>query len=948
MICPACGRESDGSSDFCVCGEYLDWRAQQATLVRERQAGDPGASSAATSAEHESPPEAPHQPPSEGDSLDTRLRGGPAAPVLLAVRRLQDDRDAIPLPVEVSVPAGGRSMLVATVRNQSGIVDNFDLSLEGVPDAWWTITPKTVYLVPFGRGAGYEQEVEIALHPPRSPQALAQPWPLLVVATSRAHQVAVATAHATLVIEPYWEVDAAVAPAQAAGRLGARYQALVRNRANAPVEVALSLSDDEQVMRFERGERIVTGAAVRGALLPGAGRFAKRMRLGQTLRTAMPHEHLDPTGGGGGGGLGAKLLAPEKSAARQAIRKRERDARRHAGERAQGAMAAPESDPELTGAGQRFTLQAGETQALRFIARPDKQVLFRGQLRRFTLAASATGEELAPVQRQAVLRQRPWLPWWLLLLVPLIVLGIVLYLLLRPTDVTVPRVVGDSSAFAAEQQLQARGLTLAPSPQTRVDTHVKPGAVIGQTPPAGRRVRKGSAISILVATGTGKVKVPGVAGDTIARADSILTEDGFSLGAVSPKPEPQGIIASQLPAAGTVAARGTPVQLFLKTPAKPKAHHAGAKAGASAAAAAGGAKKSAGGGGGLTVPKGTGQRLSAYEKLLGKDGLRARPALQIDAAKRETVIATTPASGAKVKPGTTVGVIASAGAPDLAYDGGTTLRAVNGLSGAAIARFAPASAGGTEPAFSPNGTRLAFVLGGSILEVPVSGSATSAPRTLAASTAAYSYSQPQFAPEPGGTLIAFVRAGGGIGGALCFARTSGGRPGCVSAAGWSLGPLTWAPDGAEVLIAARSTSDPATFGLLRFTTSQPFSASASSWSTSDALVTPHSSGRGVIAGAISPNGKQLAVLSNLKGPVYRLLLAEAADLKLKKAKPLPMFGCRLAWRSDGAELAVAQGDQSCSTALGPIFGVNPAKPRALTMLVLEGENPAFQPLSLTP
>ena len=41
-------------------------------------------------------------------------------------------------------------------------------SLRGLPESWWTIAPAVAYLVPFGSGGTYEQEIEIHLHPPRS------------------------------------------------------------------------------------------------------------------------------------------------------------------------------------------------------------------------------------------------------------------------------------------------------------------------------------------------------------------------------------------------------------------------------------------------------------------------------------------------------------------------------------------------------------------------------------------------------------------------------------------------------------------------------------------------------------------------------------------------------------------------------------------------------------
>ena len=69
-----------------------------------------------------------------------------------------------------------------------GIVDNYELTSRACPTTWWSMLPDTVYLVPYGSGGTYEQEVEIHLHPPRSAEAEARVWELEVVADSKAQE----------------------------------------------------------------------------------------------------------------------------------------------------------------------------------------------------------------------------------------------------------------------------------------------------------------------------------------------------------------------------------------------------------------------------------------------------------------------------------------------------------------------------------------------------------------------------------------------------------------------------------------------------------------------------------------------------------------------------------------------------------------------------------------
>ena len=133
------------------------------------------------------------------------------------VLRLPDGEYAKGETLHQAVEPGQRDRVLALIRNQSGIVDNYDLRVEGLPQDWWSIYPGTVYLVPFGSGGTYEQEVEIHLHPPRGPEAEARVWDLQIVADSKAHLTVAATAPLALHIAPYIETVDLAAPATQEG-----------------------------------------------------------------------------------------------------------------------------------------------------------------------------------------------------------------------------------------------------------------------------------------------------------------------------------------------------------------------------------------------------------------------------------------------------------------------------------------------------------------------------------------------------------------------------------------------------------------------------------------------------------------------------------------------------------------------------------------------------------
>ena len=101
-----------------------------------------------------------------------RQDGAPPGAATLLLRMPEDD-GAASGPITTSVKPGQRVTVLGLIRNESGIVDNCDLSVTGLRDGWWTVTPATAYLVPYGTSGNYEQEIQIHLHPPRSPEARA-------------------------------------------------------------------------------------------------------------------------------------------------------------------------------------------------------------------------------------------------------------------------------------------------------------------------------------------------------------------------------------------------------------------------------------------------------------------------------------------------------------------------------------------------------------------------------------------------------------------------------------------------------------------------------------------------------------------------------------------------------------------------------------------------------
>ena len=167
---------------------------------------------------------------------------------------------------------------------------------------------------------------------------------------------------------------------------------------------------------------------------------------------------------------------------------------------------------------------------------------------------------------------------------------------------------------------------------------------------------------------------------------------------------------------------------------------------------------------------------------------------------------------------------------------------------------------------------------------------------------------PSFAPTSKASILAFVSGTGGK--QLCFATLGPNtlNPDCTSHPGWSLGrQVAWSTDGAsdtrvrrpERQERQRVRTDRVRQQRRRSRPTRPTGGTATSSRTST------SPGQGVIAGAFSPNGKQVAVVSNIGTFAFHVVLAPRTDFTLSPpAKVTSIGACQVDWRSDGQALAV--------------------------------------------
>jgi beta-lactam-binding protein with PASTA domain len=92
--------------------------------------------------------------------------------------------------------------------------------------------------------------------------------------------------------------------------------------------------------------------------------------------------------------------------------------------------------------------------------------------------------------------------------------------------------------------------------------------IISTNPPAGAQVKKGDAITVVLSLGVEKTQVPRLIGKSLSSAKRIIEEHGFVVGNVSWEVSTEfnvGIIMRQRPSAGTMADKGSTINLVVAT-----------------------------------------------------------------------------------------------------------------------------------------------------------------------------------------------------------------------------------------------------------------------------------------------------------------------------------------------------------------------------------------------
>jgi hypothetical protein len=169
----------------------------------------------------------------------------------------------------VTVTPGDIATTSLTVRNDSDIVEAYDLTVVGDCAAWTTAEPARVSLYP-----GTSETVTLRLAPPRSPEIRAGEMPLGVRVLPNEHPESVRVLETTVRVGEFHELQTELSPRRRRGWLRGRYLLAVRNQGNTPVQVRFTPGQAGEELRFafnptqpklEPGESAEVGLRVRTA-----------------------------------------------------------------------------------------------------------------------------------------------------------------------------------------------------------------------------------------------------------------------------------------------------------------------------------------------------------------------------------------------------------------------------------------------------------------------------------------------------------------------------------------------------------------------------------------------------------------------------------------------------------------------------------------------------------
>lgn len=162
---------------------------------------------------------------------------------------------------KLEVAPGESVEATITIRNQSQVVDQFDIRIEGLDPAWWTLSTSSVSLFPGDQG-----EAKLSIHPPKEAEVKAGSYSFQVRAVSQANPEEMTEEEAYLILRGFLVWDVEMSPTKVAGRSGT-YRITASNSGNTDITLIFEGKDPEEALDYTFSHDKVTVPAGESALI---------------------------------------------------------------------------------------------------------------------------------------------------------------------------------------------------------------------------------------------------------------------------------------------------------------------------------------------------------------------------------------------------------------------------------------------------------------------------------------------------------------------------------------------------------------------------------------------------------------------------------------------------------------------------------------------------------